>query len=221
MKNTSGAVMLFFFNCLFLGFATTTTAFLVPRRSLQKIASANNRILELYSRTTHLCLAADDENGDIDGLSTQEEVTKTMNTTTSLENNSNDEGSQQSAIKSVIQSIGGGAYALYSIFILSFGAALTLGMLLNFGGYGYTLTTEGLRIDTLEEMRMERQLQQQPSISRTTSDDDSIQNMNSNPAFAIGNFFYKQPFTASLLVTGAIVLFDEQMKRNSGSKRGD
>ena len=61
-----------------------------------------------------------------------------------------------------LQKIVWGAYLVWSFSLWFLGVALSLGLLLNLCGYGYIVTKEdGLRIDTITQLRKERQMQQE------------------------------------------------------------
>jgi hypothetical protein len=109
--------------------------------------------------------------------------------------------------KSVARGVFEVATSFLSILFTGFGAAFTLGLLLNLNGYGYRFSVqEGVRIDTLDEMRMERQLNQVSTSS------DVSESTKPSPVAAVGDFFMRQPFTASLLLTGVALLYEEVVK---------
>lgn len=102
-----------------------------------------------------------------------------------------------------------------SIIFTGFGAAFTLGLLLNLNGYGYSISAqEGLRIDTLDEMRMERQLNIVSSGDKPAATKQSISTV-------VAEFFTRQPFTASLVVTAAALLYEEVVKASRAKSPKD
>lgn len=59
-----------------------------------------------------------------------------------------------------LQKLGWGIYLLWSFCIWFLGSAFTVGLFLNLFGYGYTFSKdEGLRIDTIQQFRIERQFE--------------------------------------------------------------
>lgn len=50
---------------------------------------------------------------------------------------------------------------VYSFLLISFGIYSAFGILLNISGYGYQFTKDGFRVDTIEHMRMENQMEQE------------------------------------------------------------
>jgi hypothetical protein len=98
-----------------------------------------------------------------------------------------------------------------TILFTGFGAAFTLGILLNLNGYGYRFSLqEGVRIDTLDEMRMERQLNQV-----STPPSDVSESTKPSPVAAVGDFLTRQPFTATLLLTGVVLIYEEAVAKPS------
>ena len=94
---------------------------------------------------------------------------------------------------------------LASLFFTTFGAVLTLGLILNLNGYGYRFSlSEGMRIDTLDEMRFERQLENGSAPKAVPQ--------NSRPTDSLIEFFNRHPFTASLILTGVAVAYEEVVK---------
>lgn len=91
-----------------------------------------------------------------------------------------------------------------SLFFMTSGAVFAIGLFLNLNGYGYRLSSsEGIRIDTLDEMKLERQFERnsvQNSVSENTRPTSASQMM---------QFFYRQPFTASLILTGVALTYEE------------
>mmetsp|Transcript_22175 Transcript_22175/g.33630 ORF Transcript_22175/g.33630 Transcript_22175/m.33630 type:complete len:199 (+) Transcript_22175:79-675(+) len=151
-------------------------------------------LIQKIERTSTCIQLSDDEN---DKEEPQKE-TETNVTTESVDIKNS---------KTMMKSIWEGVYSLYSTLIIGIGGALSIGLLLNLNGYGYSFSREGgLRIDTIDEMRMERQLQQ---VSKPLSE-----NQPTSPLSGVGTFLMRRPFAASLSVTGA-VLFLEEIK---GSK---
>lgn len=149
---------------------------------------------ESVRRTRTSLKLSDDENSM--NNETQEDGQKKSET--KMENEAIDEKSP----KIIVRSIWEGINYLYSVFIIGIGGALSIGLLLNLNGYAYSFSAkEGLRIDTLNEMRMERQLQQ---VSKVVPENSA-----SSPVSAVGNFFMRRPFAASLLVTGAVLFLEE------------
>ncbi|CAB9513850.1 expressed unknown protein [Seminavis robusta] len=92
-------------------------------------------------------------------------------------------------------------------FIYFFATAVAAGLLLNLFGYGYTLSPgEGLRIDSLNELRMEQQL-----------DVASGNNAARGPGGLTG-FFLRNPFTASLILTGIVLVYENVVYKNNNKK---
>ena len=56
---------------------------------------------------------------------------------------------------------------MYSVFIIALSTYLMFGLLLNFCGYGYYFNQDGYQVDTLEHMRMEKQIERE--FQRMTS----------------------------------------------------
>lgn len=85
-----------------------------------------------------------------------------------------------------------------------FAAAALGGVLLNFLGYGYTASlSEGFRVDSLSELQMERTLQQQPTA---------------RPPGGISEYFLKNPFTASCIITACVLAY-ESLVDGKGKKK--
>ena len=62
-------------------------------------------------------------------------------------------------VPKVVQKVWDGAFYLWSYIIITLGIALSCGLVLNIFGYGYQLTDDGIRIDTIEQFRIENQFQ--------------------------------------------------------------
>ena len=96
---------------------------------------------------------------------------------------------------------------LWSGFIFLFGATFTCRLILNLLGYGYRFSpTDGRRIDTLDELRMEKQLQRSDSVEPA------------RPG-GINEFFLRNPFTASLLVTGGVLAYESVVSDKKKSNK--
>jgi hypothetical protein len=182
-----------------LFYIISVTAFSSGPGLIYQSSQIKNSPIIVCRRLTLLCLS-DDKNADSlekDRENNPNAILEVSEGGTETQSQSDKMTKSKSAARGILE----GATSLYSIFVIGFGAAMTLGILLNIEGFGYKFTVEeGLRIDTLEEMRMEKQLQQP---SRKTSETQPL------PGAMIGSFFMKQPFTASLLVTGTVLLFEE------------
>jgi hypothetical protein len=67
---------------------------------------------------------------------------------------------EKKQVPKVVQTVVWGIYRVWSYTFTFLGVALSGGLVLNVLGYGYTFTKEdGLRIDTLEQLRTENQFQ--------------------------------------------------------------
>mmetsp|Transcript_5613 Transcript_5613/g.8634 ORF Transcript_5613/g.8634 Transcript_5613/m.8634 type:complete len:204 (+) Transcript_5613:275-886(+) len=178
----------------------TVTAFcaLSGLQAVSKIQQTQGILEPTYKksvqRTRTSLKLSDDENSM--NNETQEEVQKKSETKFASE------AIDEKSPKIIVRNIWEGINYLYSFFIIGIGGALSIGLLLNLSGYAYSFSAkEGLRIDTLDEIRMERQLQQ---VSKVVPE-----NAASSPVSAVGNFFMRRPFAASLLVTGAVLFLEE------------
>jgi hypothetical protein len=58
-----------------------------------------------------------------------------------------------SSVQRVLETI----YYIWSYVVIALGIALSFGLLLNIFGYGYQLTEDGLRIDSIDQFRTENQ----------------------------------------------------------------
>jgi len=98
----------------------------------------------------------------------------------------------------------GGISSLFGAFVIIWGTALTCGLVLNLLGYGYTFDQGGLRIDTLQELQIERYttLQQAQVSSGSPFAGNSFQ-----------QFFLKNPFTTSLLILGVSLAYESVFKK--------
>lgn len=94
-----------------------------------------------------------------------------------------------------------------SFFFNTFGAVFALGLFLNLNGYGYQFSSsEGIRIDTLDEMRLERNLER-ASVPKAVSE-----NVRPTTSSRLVEFCYRNPFAASLILTGVAVAYEEVVK---------
>lgn len=85
------------------------------------------------------------------------------------------------------------AFQLQTGFWYTFAGITLLGVVFNLFGYAFTFEDGSLRFDTLREIRMERLLDEESSSSGSTG---------------LSEFFFKNPFTASLLLTGIVLVYE-------------
>ena len=79
----------------------------------------------------------------------------------------------------------------------------------NVMGYGYTLSlTNGIRIDSLGELRMEQQLREITPSTAAAANGGGFR-----------EFFLKNPFTTSLFILGIVLAYESLVDSNSTAKK--
>ena len=119
---------------------------------------------------------------------------------------------------------------LYSYFIITLGVTFGLGIGLNIMGYGYQFRDQngnfGLKIDTIQNMKIERQFQQvskQYDKSYKSSSSSSAQSSSTETSppspFNLNDFFMRKPFLTTLGITGVVLAVESAL--NNNNNKGD
>ena len=144
-------------------------------------------------------------------------------TTTTKKNTEEEEEDEPSPLSSDTQNIIGTIFTaatnLYSLFIIGFATIVGCGLILNIMGYGYHFDLQqGLVIDTIEQMRTDRQLQQElMRVSTSTSPTTGIQQIPQSKPFSITEFFFHRPFFTTLLITGVVLGVETWFSSTTGN----
>ena len=119
---------------------------------------------------------------------------------------------------------------LYSYFIITLGVTFGLGIGLNIMGYGYqfrdTNGNFGFKIDTIQNMKIERQFQQvskqYASQSSQSSNSKSTTEISpsSSSSFNLNDFFMRRPFLTTLGITGVVLAVESALNNNGNNSKG-
>ena len=124
------------------------------------------------------------------------------------EKEEDDGASLSSETQNIMYTIFRAATSLYSVFIIGFATIVGCGLILNIMGYGYHFDIQQGRlvIDSIEQMRTDRQLQQElMRVTTSTSPTTGIQQMPQSKPFSLNEYFIHHPFFTTLLITGVVL----------------
>ena len=152
-----------------------------------------------------------------------QQQSKMMIPTTTTTKKNTEEKDEPSPLSSDTQNIIGSIFTaatnLYSLFIIGFATIVGCGLILHIMGYGYhfDLQQGRLVIDTIEQMRTDRQLQQELTRVTSTASTTGIQQIPQTKPFSITEFFFHRPFFTTLLITGVVLGVDTWFSSTTGN----